>query len=284
MTSFEDRRRQFGERMRRFRDEAGLTGRELAAALGWPHSKISKIETGRQTAEDSDVRLWLDAVEASESSVREMLDQLSDLRVSKAAWRAQLRAGHRARQQQSLDREGAANRIRNAEFGVVPGLLQTADYARAVFRSQAELLQVPDADIESSVRVRMQRQQILYQGKDIELIVSQHPLRHPVATPQAVITQLDRLMAAVDLPALRFGILPEYRRLPNITMNGFTIIDNVVQVEHVSTELTIEEPDEVAIYNRLMDRLWPVAVEGDEARAILRDLMTAYRREVDRTQ
>ncbi|MDA3626534.1 helix-turn-helix transcriptional regulator [Saccharopolyspora sp. WRP15-2] len=281
MTSFEQRRQEFGERLRRFRDEAGMTGRELASALGWPHSKISKLENGKQTAEDSDVRQWLDALGASESSVEQMLEALSELRISKAAWRAQLRAGHRARQQQSFDNEHAATRIRNVEFGVVPGLLQTADYARAVFRTQAELLQVPDSDVEASVRVRLQRQQVLYQGKDIEIIVSAHALRHPVAPPDAMLGQLDRLGSAADIPGLRFGVLPEFRRLPNITMNGFVVLDDLVQVEHVSAELTIDDPEQVAIYNRLMDRLWQVACEGEDARAILQGLAAEYRRQIE---
>lgn len=281
MTSFEQRRQDFGERLRRFRDEAGMTGRELASTLGWPHSKVSKLETGKQTAEDSDLTQWLDAIGASESTVRQMLDELTELRVSRATWRAQLRAGHRARQQQSLDSEHAAARIRNVEYGVVPGLLQTADYARAVFRTQAELLQVPDSDIEASVRVRMQRQQVLYQGKETEIIVSQHALRHPVAPADAMLGQLDRLVSAVDLPGLRFGVLPEFRRLPNITMNGFTILDNQVVVEHVSAELTIDDPDQVAIYQRLMDRLWAVACERDDARAILQAIADSYRETED---
>ncbi|MDI2026981.1 helix-turn-helix transcriptional regulator [Saccharopolyspora sp. TS4A08] len=276
-SSFEQRRQEFGERLRRSRDEAGLTGRELASALGWAHSKVSKIENGKQTAEDSDVRQWLDAVGAPESDVEDVLAELSDLRVTRAAWRAQLRAGHRARQQQSLDLEHATTRLRNAEFGVVPGLLQTADYARSVFRTQAELLQVPDTDLDSSVRTRMQRQQVLYQGKDIEIIVSQHALRHPVASPEVMLGQLDRLVSALDIPGLRFGVLPEFAQLPNITMNGFTMLDDVVQVEHVSAELTIDDPDQVAIYHRLMDRLWQVAAEGDEARTILRGLAAEHR-------
>ncbi|WP_281247456.1 DUF5753 domain-containing protein [Saccharopolyspora shandongensis] len=201
--------------------------------------------------------------------------------MSKAAWRAQLRAGHRARQQQSFDNEHAATRIRNVEFGVVPGLLQAADYARAVFRIQAELLQAPDSDIEASVRVRLQRQQVLYQGKEIELIVSQHALQHPVAPPDAMLGQLDRLVSAVDIPGLRFGVLPAFRRLPNITMNGFTMFDDLVQVEHVSAELTIDDPEQVAIYHRLMDRLWLVACEGDEARAILHQLAAEYRHQTE---
>lgn len=263
--------------LRRFREEAGMTGRDLASVLGWPHSKISKLENGRQTAEDKDVVDWMEAVGAAESSVRQALDALADVRVSRAEWRAQLRAGHRARQVQSFDSEHAASRIRNVEFGVVPGLLQTADYARTVFRTQADLLQVPDQDVEESVRVRMQRQQVLYQDKTIEIIMSQQPLRHPVASPETMLGQLDRLISAVDIPGVRFGILPEFRQLPNITMNGFNLLDDVAQVEHASAELTIDDPDQVAIYHRLTDRLWTTALEGDAARQALHEIAAAYR-------
>ncbi|MDR7302237.1 helix-turn-helix domain-containing protein [Haloactinomyces albus] len=276
MTSFDKRRQDFGERLRRLRDEAGLTGRDLAASLGWPHSKISKLENGKQTAEDADVIAWVGAIGQPESVERELLEELAEVRVSKAAWRAQLRAGHRARQQHSLDIEAAATRIRNAEFGVVPGYLQTADYARHVFKTQAELLEVPAGDIEESVRVRMQRQQVLYQGKSIEIIVSEHALRHPVAPPEAMVAQLDRLVSAVGLPGLRFGVLPQFRRLPNITMNGFIMLDDMVMVEQVSNELTIDDPEQVAIYHRLTDRLWKTAAEDDEARSLLQRISAEY--------
>lgn len=276
MTSFDTRRQHFGERLRRLRDEAGVTGRDLAASLGWPHSKISKLENGKQTAEDSDVVAWVAALGEPASVERELLDELAEVRVSKAAWRAQLRAGHRARQQHSLDIEAAASRIRNVEFGVVPGYVQTADYARCVFRTQADLLDISSADVEESVRVRMQRQQVLYQAKDIEILVSEHALRHPVAPPETMVTQLDRLISAVGLPGLRFGVLPQMRRLPTITMNGFIMLDDLVMVEQVSNELTIDDPEQVAIYHRLADRLWKAAVEDDAARALLQRLSTEY--------
>lgn len=64
-------------------------------------------------------------------------------------------------------------------------------------------------------------------------------------------------------------------------MNGFIVLDYVVQVEHASAELTIDDPEQVAIYHRLMHRLWQMACEGDEACAILQKLSAEYRHQTE---
>jgi hypothetical protein len=83
--------------------------------------------------------------------------------------------------------------------------------------------------------------------------------------------QLDRLGSLIGLHTVRFGLLPLNRRLPYMPMHGYLLIDDrLVWVENLSAEIAISDPDEVAVYSTLTDRLWPAAVEGDEARALLR--------------
>jgi len=272
VASFETRRLEFGDRLRALREQAGQTGTELASALGWQQSKVSKIERGRQTPTDTDVVDWMDALGAAESTVAELREQLRALRVEQIAWRRQLREGHQTRQQQSTQDTRTASVLRGVALAVVPGLLQTPDYARAIFASQADLLEVPD-DVEASVTARIERQQALYDpAKRIEILIAEAALMHPVCPPGVLAGQLDRLMSVIGLSTVRLGVLPAGRQVPHIVPHGWWIMDDVVLVETVSEELRIVDPDQVSIYHRLTDRLWTVAVEGDEARTLIRHI------------
>lgn len=274
--SFENDRLKFADQLRHLREQAGMTGKELAARLGWLNSKVSKIERGKQTPTDDDVIAWTQATEAPSERAEELRDQLRDLRIEQIAWRRQVREGHRRRQEEDQRSEADASVIRALDTAAVPGLLQTPEYARWIFRSQAELLQVPADDIEESVRARMERQRVLYEpDKTIEILMLDSVLTHPVCPPAALAGQIDRLTTVVGLPNVRFGIIPAVR-LPHVPWHGFWIVDDTVYIELVSEEIRVKDPDQVAIYRRMLDALWTVAVEGDDARALLLRLAKHY--------
>ncbi|GAA1944814.1 helix-turn-helix transcriptional regulator [Amycolatopsis minnesotensis] len=269
MTDIDRRRVQFGGRLRVLRDERGLSGRDLADLLGWPPSKISKLETGRQLATDSDVTAWCQAADAPDQVAAELLDALVDLRVEYATWRRKLASGYRDRQEEAATDEQAAKRIRAVDFGVVPGLVQIPDYARRVLHLHADL-QGLDTDIEAAVAARMARQTVLYDTtKTIEILVAEAGLRYPVAPPDVMAAQLDRLASLIGMSSIRFGVLPLDRAMPYMPMHGYWLLDDVALVEHITAEVRIVDADEVAIYHKLTDRLWNVAAEGEDARAIL---------------
>jgi transcriptional regulator with XRE-family HTH domain len=260
---------EFGDRLRRLREQAGLTGTELAAGLEWQQSKVSKIERGRQTPTDSDVIDWCAALDVPNSVTEDFRTQLRTLRVAQIAWRRQLRDGHRARQEQAKQFAQSAKVMRGVAIMAVPGLLQTPDYARAIFASQVGLLEVPD-DIEAAVAARAERQRVLYDPtKRMDILLAEAALLHPVCDRTVLAGQIDRLISVIGLSTVRFGMLPAGRQLPHLLPHGFWIHDDVVLVETVAEELRIDDPDQVALYRRLTDRLWTVAVEGDEARGVL---------------
>ncbi|WP_316042215.1 helix-turn-helix transcriptional regulator [Nocardiopsis sp. CNR-923] len=97
MTDYQTARVSLGVRLRELRSEAGLSGRELSARLGWHPSKVSKLEHGKQTASVEDLRSWARVcgrVEAAEGLVA----QRRSLETHCASWRRQLAAGHGPRQ------------------------------------------------------------------------------------------------------------------------------------------------------------------------------------------
>lgn len=276
--SFEQRRQRFGEQLRRLRVDAGLTGQQLADQLGWTtKSKVSRIERGRQSVSDEDLEQWLATLTVPADTADQLRAELAELRKLYVTWKQAMRRGHRAVQQEWMERESRARLIRVVDVGIVPGLVQTADYARHALLAHANLHGGGD-DIADAVRTRMRRQQVLYEAdRTIELLMTESALLHPVAPDDVMTGQIHRLMATLGVPGVRFGILPVGRRLPYMLMHGYWIINGLVQLETVSAELTVVDPDEVAVYNELTDMLWRAADENDDARALLVAALERFR-------
>jgi Domain of unknown function (DUF5753) len=198
-----------------------------------------------------------------------MRNRLREIRIAANTWKRQLRTGHSNRQEYSRDIEGDAATIRVFELMVVPGLVQTAEYAREVFITAAEFQETPP-DTDEAVRIRLERQHALYDSaKHVEMLVTESALRYFVCSPQAMVAQLDRLLAVCNLPSVRFGVIPLGARLPTVPTNGFWIVGNTVLIETVDSEINTDAPEDLATYNKLADMLWSVAAEGDDARHIL---------------
>ncbi|SFQ42118.1 Transcriptional regulator, contains XRE-family HTH domain [Amycolatopsis arida] len=269
MTDFEAMRAAFGARLRALRERQRLSGRDLAARLDWPQSKVSKLETGKQTAETADVVAWCAELR---TDAADLLAELRELRAHQLTWR-RVRSGASDRE---AARQNGARRIRAVDVTSVGALVQTADYARRLCASRASLLdQPPDADAAELARVR--RQEALYDSaKRIEILLGEAALAHPVADPAEMVVQLDRLMWLVGLPHVRFGILPLFRPLPHAPVHGYRIIDDHVIVENLTADIRIADPEQVAVYHRLTDRLWKAAVEGAGARAVLTRLAERF--------
>src|SRR5580692_11154750 len=100
--SVHEARHALGQRLRELRQQAGLTGRQLAESLSWPPSKVSKLENGRQAPSDDDIRGWTHAT-SSEDETAALLAQLHTLEVQHAEWQRILRTGLKPRQQEHIE-------------------------------------------------------------------------------------------------------------------------------------------------------------------------------------
>lgn len=268
-STYQRKREDLGARLRALRDQTGLAAKELAHRLGWTRSKLSKLEHGKQTATREDLSAWLAALNVTGSEAEHLHDALTELLQEYVAWKEAVRSGHKARQDEAGAIESRARIIRAVDIGVVPGLLQTADYARHVLMASANL-HGGGHDLIEAVRSRMQRQHVLYEpGRTIELLMTEAALLHPVAPPDVMAGQVHRLVAAVGTPNVRIGVLPARTRLPYPLIHSYWILDRLVLVETLAGELRVEDPDAVATYSELTDLLWRSAVEGDELRGLL---------------
>jgi len=258
-----------GNRLRELRQQARLSGRQLAEALSWPPSKISKLENGRQTPSDDDIRSWVRATHG-EGETEALLASLHTLEEQHAEWRRILRTGLRPRQNELAELDQKTRTFRAFEATVIPGLLQTAEYARARFAEGIRVLRLPN-DINEAVQGRVRRQEILYRpDKRFHFVLTEAALRMRLCPPAIMLGQLDRLVSFSALPNVRLGIIGFETRYATSPWHGFWLYDNDrVLVETYSAALNLVQPQEIALYGSIFDELAAVASYGMAARAII---------------
>lgn len=266
-------REALGVRLRDIRKDAGLTGRELAARAGWHYSLVSKIEHGAINISERHVREWCNACGA-EDQLPDLIATTRSIDTMFVEWRRQLRSGTRRRQQDSVRFEAETEFFRVFEPLLIPGLLQTAEYATEILSRFVEFHDLPN-DVEEGVRARMERQRILYHGDHrFHIVLCQAALDIGVVPSHVVLGQLDRLISLSSLPRVHLGIVPsraEHRFLP---LHGFWVLDSrAVLVETVSAELKLTQPQEIALYAKAFDRLATSAVYGRKAAALITEVL-----------
>lgn len=268
MTGVQDAQEALGARLRELRRRADLTGRELARRAGWHETKVSKIEYGRIKPSDADIRAYCRITE-SQDQLPDLLATLHTIDTAYIEWRRVLGTGVRRRQQKSLKIEAEARFIRVYQPQIIPGLLQTAEYAEAKLRRVIEFHGVAD-DLAEGVSKRMERQRILYH-KDyrFHFVIAEQALQTTVGDDHVMRGQLDRLASLVGMPRVLIGIVPENSEALVVSTN-FSMYDNrLVMVEGTSAELTITQPREIATYGRAFDLLANQSKTGDDARALI---------------
>ncbi len=257
------------------RPEGRLTGPQLATRLGWPHSKIYKLENGRQTATAEDLRAWAMATDQPEAA-EELISRFDGLESHIRSWRRQLTAGHKPVQDAITAEHDRTATLRIWENCLVAGMLQTADYARAVFTRNADLHKSPP-DIEAAVRARVKRQEALYDArKRYHILMWEGALRALVCPPSVLAAQLDRLMSVVGLDTVELGIVPFAAPLKIQPANGFWVHDErLVLVEDWHAELWINDADSIALYLRAWNTLRESAVFGADAQRLINEARRA---------
>ncbi|MEU1893493.1 helix-turn-helix domain-containing protein [Streptomyces pristinaespiralis] len=266
-TDFQQARTALGARLRELRSER--TSRGLAAALGWPQSKVSKLETGRQTATADDLRAWAAATGHPEAA-DELVARLDGLESHVRSWRRQLAAGHRPVQDALTVEYERSAVLRAWEGSMVVGMLQTADYARYVFQAYADLHRSV-RDMDDAVRARLRRQELMYQpGRTFHIVMWEAALHARVCPPNVLAAQLDRLAGVIGLDTVRLGIVPFGARLGIPPANGFWLYDErLAIVEDWHAELWLDDVDSIGVYLRVWELMHQAAAYGAAAHRLI---------------
>ncbi len=268
-TDYQQAREALGRRLRELRKESRLTGPQLARRLGWPHSKIYKTENGRQTPTLDDLQAWTHGT-GHPDACDELTARLKGFESHIRSWRRQLANGHRPVQEDwnaEIDRTAT---LHVWEESVIVGMLQTSDYARAVFTRYAEL-HGSTRDTEDAVRARIQRQEWLYErGKKLRVVMWEAALRSLICPPSVLAAQLDRLSGLIGLDTMDLGIVPFTASLKIPPANAFWILDErLVITEDWHAELWLDDTDTVTSYLKAWKTLRESAVYGADAQNVI---------------
>ncbi|GAA2909629.1 helix-turn-helix transcriptional regulator [Streptomyces thioluteus] len=275
------RRRKLGAELRRQRELTGMTSRQAADVVGWHQSKVSRIETGSSGAKPADVARLLDAYRVSDPELRALLGALcgadsagpGDGRTgARRGWWYAYRDLLPSAYLDFISLESEASRSRTLETTVVPGLLQTPEYARAVTR--AALGDPPGHQVDELVQVRMARQAVLHRERPLELcaILDEAVLRHEVGGPGVMAEQLGHLLERAALPNVRLHVLP-FSRGNHIGITGpFVIFSfpriadlDVVVLDHLTSSLYLERKEDLRAYASAFAMLRAHALPHEES-------------------
>jgi transcriptional regulator with XRE-family HTH domain len=268
------RRRKLGAELRALRTSAALTSGEAARLAGWHQSKVSRIETGTSGAKPADVRLLLDVYGVTDPQLRELLLVLSgtgdggDRHHWWHAYRGVLPPTYR----DFISLESQASAMRTLETTVIPGLLQTPEYARAV--TEAALEGESEERLDALVEVRLTRQDVLSAQPPLELsaVLDEAVLRREVGGPGVMARQLARLVEAARLPQVRLQVLP-FSAGAHIGVTGpFVIFSfsrrsdlDVVVLDHLTSSLHLERKEDLRAYVEAFNALSAHALSPEDS-------------------
>ncbi|MGV9503265.1 helix-turn-helix domain-containing protein [Streptomyces sp. NPDC003642] len=268
------RRRKLGAELRALRAAAGLTSGEAARLVGWHQSKVSRIETGTSGVKPADVRLLLDAYRVADTQLRDLLMMLagSDDTGGRHHWWHAYRGVLPPTYRDFISLESQASAMRTLETTVVPGLLQTPEYARAVTRAAVEGL--PEDRLDTLVEVRLARQDVLRADPPLELsaVLDEAVLRREVGGPGVMARQLERLVEAARLPQVRLQVLP-FAAGAHIGVTGpFVIFSfsstsdlDVVVLDHLTSSLYLERKEDLQAYTEAFNALQIHALSPEDS-------------------
>jgi len=275
------RRARLAARLRSLRATTAPSGNQFAVLIGWQQSRVSKLETGKQLPTDADIRAWVVATRSSESVQTELLGLLTAARIEYVTHRDESRVeGGLAKVQQQLAAlESQATHIAEWQPAMVPGLVQTAAYARELLErpDRPTMTDPDDINPEAIATERIRRQDVLYQpGRHIELILGEAALRSTPGTVQTLLGRLERLVSVTDLPTVEIGIFP-FPMMPVMPLSSFSLHDDVVYIETLTGEQQLYEPDEVAVYRAAFDLLRAASLTGPDAVVLIQRIAAELR-------
>jgi transcriptional regulator with XRE-family HTH domain len=277
-SDYQQAREALGARFRQLRKDAGLTGKQVAERLGWSQPKVSRIERGQRTPSEEDLQAFAQLVRATAEITDELLTKVRTVHSVHAAWRRQLAGGAAVGQHDILELEASVRLVRAFEPAVIPGMLETDDYARKLFDDVVALYGIPN-DAEEAVRIRLRRQQLIHDpARRFEFVIGEAALRSQVCPPPVMRAQLDLVRALSNLETVDVFILPTDAKLPFLPLHGFWIFDDeLVSVETVHIRVETRDPSEVALYLRVFDQLKASALGEEAARALLTRVIEQWR-------
>jgi transcriptional regulator with XRE-family HTH domain len=266
-------RRELGTLLRDHRIQARMTVEQVAEHLMCSQNKVRRMENSFRAGTVRDVRDLCDLYQVTEMAVRNYLMELA-------------RASKQRGWQQSypldfstyLELEAGASSIKTYESAIMPGLVQTADYARAVFESYASRLS--SEVIEQRIEGRLARQRRLTAADPprVRFILDEAALHRVIGRPTVMMTQLERLIEVARLPNVTVQIIPYGIGAHRAIDSNFIILEfaahvgSVVYAEGLVSGLFLERPKDIEQYQLVFEELCSISLDKEESVARITEI------------
>ncbi|KAB2973300.1 MULTISPECIES: helix-turn-helix domain-containing protein [unclassified Streptomyces] len=276
------RRRRLGQELRRLRELKGMTAEEVAERLLVSQSKISRLENGRRSISQRDVRDLCGVYEVEDHRIVDSLMQMAKDSRQQGWWHSFGDIPYSV--YIGLETDAASLRVYDPQ--VVPGLLQTKQYAEALIAGA--LPETAPTEIEKRVQVRMRRQErISTEENPLRLwtVLDEAALRRVVGNRNLMRDQLEQLVEQSLLPHVTVQVIP-FDMGAHPGLNGqYAILEfpdaadsSVVYIEGVTSDLYLEKANDVQKYSVMYEHLRAQALNVEQSRQFIADIAKEYAR------
>nr|WP_202519424.1 helix-turn-helix transcriptional regulator [Streptomyces sp. SID1034] len=269
-----------GQELRRLRELKGMTAEEVAERLLVSQSKISRLENGRRSISQRDVRDLCGVYEVEDHRIVDSLMQMAKDSRQQGWWHAFGDIPYSV--YIGLETDAASLRVYDPQ--VVPGLLQTRQYAESLIAGA--LPETAPTDVEKRVNVRLRRQERVKATENplrLWVVIDEAALRRRVGDKQLMIDQLEFLIDQSQLPHVTVQVLP-FSMGAHPGINGqYAILEfpdasdsSVVYIEGVTSDLYLEKANDVQKYSVMYEHLRAQALNVDQTREFITKVAKEY--------
>lgn len=274
-------RRRLAGALKQLRLDNGVSTTRLGVALGWSQSKVSKIENGVTAAAAEDVERWVNHFAPGSEASAQLVELAKRLEVQASAWREVHRQGAAADQRRRASRAAHVTATAVYQSELVPGLLQTPEYARSVLEVHS---QVPAEAIPETVRARLDSQAALFDAsRSFEFLVTERALRWRPGSTSTALAQLDRIRSLATLPNVSIGLIERAADAAAKPLHSFVLLRYTdrteVEIETLTAEITVTAEQDVAAYEQFLEDSRKHATTGPELLSALDALSSELRAE-----
>ncbi|MFI1313462.1 helix-turn-helix domain-containing protein [Streptomyces albidoflavus] len=270
-------RAQLGAALRALRLASGKEAKAVARSALMSPSKQSKIENARLAPSATDVERVLTAIGVSDEVKAEYADAARARATEAAAWRLLKRIGVHKGQQAAKALEAQMSTLQLFQPALVPGLLQTPEYIRAVLKRH----NLSEDALTRTINGRLERQAVLYDSaKSLQFIITEPVLRWRIVPPQMMAAQLDRIASLSRLPHVNIRVVPLAIQQHDIANHAFVVRDGrMVTIETVHAEVVVTDPRDVDLYTEKFNGFAAVALSDEKMHRLLKEIRDDFLRE-----
>lgn len=261
-------RSELGAALRALRQASGTEAKSVARSSVMSASKLSKIETGKLSPSADDVDRILTSIGVSDEVKAEYMEAARAVATEATAWRLIQRAGLHKAQKQLQAVEADMDLLRVFQPALVPGLLQTPEYMRAILSRHDDLT---EETVRRTMSARLERQEVLYdEDKTLRFVITEPVLRWLIVPTPVMAGQLDRLISLTRLPNIDLRVVPLAGAQRDIPNHAFVVRDDrSVSVETVHAKVVVTDPRDVALYVAKFDGFAERALSGEALKPFL---------------